>query len=89
MGCETGDLSYEISMLGAIVTGSDFLEEMIEKEREQYPEMPFIIEDEETLRTNEKYDAVFSNAALHWMKQAAKVVKSVELALHTGGALCS
>lgn len=85
LGCGTGDLSYEISKSGAIVTGMDFSGEMLERAREKYPQISFIVEDGETFRTNEKYDAVFSNAALHWMKQAAKVVESVELALHPGG----
>lgn len=85
LGCGTGDLSYEISKSGALVTGSDFSEEMIEKARKKFPQIPFIVEDGETFRTNEKYDAIFSNAALHWMKQAAKVVESVEQALHPGG----
>jgi trans-aconitate methyltransferase len=85
LGCGTGDLSYEISKSGAIVTGMDFSGEMLERAREKYPQISFIVEDGETFRTNQKYDAVFSNAALHWMKQAAKVVESVELALHPGG----
>ena len=85
LGCGTGDLSYEISKSGAIVTGIDFSEEMLEKASEKYPQISFLVQDGETFRTNEKYDAVFSNAALHWMKQAEKVVESVGLALHPGG----
>jgi trans-aconitate methyltransferase len=85
LGCGTGDLTYEISKSGAIVTGSDFSGEMIEKARKKYPQIPFIVANGETFRTNEKYDAVFSNAALHWMKQATKVVESVELVLNPGG----
>lgn len=85
LGCGTGDLSYEISKSGAIVTGYDFSEDMIEKARKKYPQIPFIVENGETFRTNEKYHAVFSNAALHWMKQAAHVVESVGLTLHPGG----
>ncbi|SDW12978.1 Trans-aconitate methyltransferase [Marininema mesophilum] len=85
LGCGTGDLTKEISKTGAVVTGSDFSEEMIEKARVKYPEIPFIVENGETFRTNEKVDAVFSNAALHWMKQAANVIESVRLALQPGG----
>ncbi|MGG3806590.1 class I SAM-dependent methyltransferase, partial [Metabacillus fastidiosus] len=44
LGCGTGDLSYEISKSGAIVIGSDFSGEMIEKAREKYPQIPFIVE---------------------------------------------
>jgi trans-aconitate methyltransferase len=85
LGCGTGDLSYEISKSGAIVTGSDFSVEMIEQARKKYPQIPFIVENGETFRSDEKYDAVFSNAALHWMKRADKVVEAVELALQPGG----
>lgn len=87
LGCGTGDLTYEISKSGAIVKGSDFSGEMIEKARKKFPQIPFIVENGETFRTNEKYDAVFSNAALHWMKNAEKVIESIELALHLGGRL--
>ncbi|MBD1381821.1 class I SAM-dependent methyltransferase [Metabacillus arenae] len=85
LGCGTGDLSYEISKSGAIVTGIDSSDEMIKKACEKYPQIPFIIDDGETFRTNEKYDAVFSNASLHWMKQAEKVIESVKQALYPGG----
>ncbi|EKN66153.1 cyclopropane-fatty-acyl-phospholipid synthase [Neobacillus bataviensis LMG 21833] len=84
-GCGTGDLSYEISKSGALMTGMDSSEAMITKAREKYPQISFIIDNGETLRTNEKYDAVFSNAALHWMKSAEKVVESIEMALREGG----
>lgn len=85
LGCGTGDLSYEISKSGAMVTGMDASTQMVVKAREKYPSIPFIVGDGETFRTNEKYDAVFSNAALHWMKDAEKVVESIGLALHPGG----
>lgn len=71
LGCGTGDLSYEISKSGALVTGMDSSDEMIAKAREKYPSIPFFIDDGETFRTNEKYDAVFSNAALHWWQNSA------------------
>jgi trans-aconitate methyltransferase len=86
LGCGTGDLTNDIFFKsGAIVTGVDFSCEMIEQARKKYPQIPFIVENGETFRTNEKYDAVFSNAALHWMKRADKAVESVELALQPGG----
>jgi trans-aconitate methyltransferase len=85
LGCGTGDLSYEISKSGATVVGMDLSPEMIEKAREKYENIQFVIENGESFRTNEKYDAVFSNAALHWMKNAEKVVESVALALRPKG----
>lgn len=86
-GCGTGDLSYEISHTGAFVTGMDASSEMIKMAREKYSSISFVVGNGETFRTNERYDAVFSNAALHWMKNAENVVVSIQLALRLGGRL--
>jgi trans-aconitate methyltransferase len=85
LGCGTGDLTNEIAKSGANVEGFDFSELMIKKAREKYSHLRFSVENGETFRTTDKYDAIFSNAALHWMKQAPKVVESVGLALRMGG----
>ncbi|WP_199425619.1 class I SAM-dependent methyltransferase [Thermaerobacillus caldiproteolyticus] len=85
LGCGTGDLAYEISKSGATVIGMDLSSEMIGKARTKYKNIQFVIDNGESFRTNEEYDAVFSNAALHWMKQAAKAVESIALALRVGG----
>lgn len=85
LGCGTGDLSYEIAKTGAIVIGMDYSVDMIRKAREKYPDIAFIVDDGESFRTKEQVDAVFSNAALHWMKNAEQVVQSVGLALRPGG----
>lgn len=85
LGCGTGDLTFEISKSGALAAGFDFSAEMIEKACRKYPALSFKVENGEIFRTKEKYDAVFSNAALHWMKQADKVIDSVSQALKPGG----
>ncbi|WP_240370997.1 class I SAM-dependent methyltransferase [Anoxybacteroides rupiense] len=85
LGCGTGDLSYEISKSGAIVVGMDASSEMIAKAREKYEDICFIVDNGESFRTSELYDAVFSNAALHWMKNVEKVVESIFLSLKPNG----
>lgn len=85
LGCGTGDLSQEIARSGANPSGIDLSPSMIEKARQKFPDIQFAVENAETFRTSERFDAVFSNAALHWMKGAAKVVESVWLALRPGG----
>lgn len=85
LGCGTGSLSQEIAKSGAIVDGLDFSETMITKARQKYPRIHFFIDNGETFRTSKKYDAVFSNAALHWMKNAEKAAKSVWYALKPRG----
>ncbi|MGG3282995.1 class I SAM-dependent methyltransferase [Paenibacillus solani] len=85
LGCGTGDLAYEISASGAHVTGMDYSAEMIERAKGKYPGLTFMVGDGENFATETPYDAVFSNAALHWMKDAASVVRSVYNSLKPGG----
>jgi len=85
LGCGTGDLAHFIHDLGAIVYGIDFSEAMIQQARQKYPDLSFDVADVHTYRTSEQYDAVFSNAALHWMKQPEKAIESSWLALRAGG----
>jgi ubiquinone/menaquinone biosynthesis C-methylase UbiE len=85
LGCGTGDLAYEISKTGANETGMDLSREMIGKAREKYPEIHFFIGNAENFQFEESFDAVFSNAALHWMKNAKQVLKCVWNVLNKGG----
>ncbi|MEJ8544662.1 class I SAM-dependent methyltransferase [Brevibacillus borstelensis] len=85
IGCGTGDLSHELAGMGAKPTGIDFSEEMIKAAQKKYPELPFYVADAQSYRSPDSFDAVFSNAALHWMRQPEKVAESVWLALRPGG----
>ncbi|WNC12898.1 methyltransferase domain-containing protein [Brevibacillus brevis] len=85
LGCGTGDLTAQLAETGAVVTGSDFSPEMIATARSKYPHLSFEVADAHTYRTDQPYDAIFSNAALHWMKGPEEVAKSVWLALAPGG----
>ena len=51
--------------------------EMIERAKSKYPGLTFLTGDGENFDTESPYDAVFSNAALHWMRDACGVVRSV------------
>lgn len=85
LGCGTGDLTWEIAETGAIVTGLDQSAAMLQTARAKYPRLRFIQGDAESFRSSETFDAVFSNAALHWMKRAEDVARAVWLALAPGG----
>lgn len=87
LGCGTGDLTYEIAQCGASVTGMDSSRKMIEKAAAKFPGIRFILGDGQSFQTDAEYDAVFSNAALHWMKDAAQVAQGVWNALKPGGRL--
>ncbi|MCY9588740.1 class I SAM-dependent methyltransferase [Paenibacillus chitinolyticus] len=85
LGCGTGTLAHEIALLGAQVTGVDFSEAMIEQARQNYPELAFEVGDARTYRSGRTFDAVFSNAALHWVPQADEAARTVAEALRPGG----
>src|SRR5690606_28278575 len=46
---------------------------------------PFFVENGESFQLREQVDAVFSNAALHWMTSPSKVITCVRNALKDGG----
>ena len=85
LGCGTGRLTHEIAQRGADVTGVDHDDNMIAAARRNYPALRFDRADGEQPLGNRQYDAVFSNAALHWMTRAASVVQHIAAALHNGG----
>ncbi|MDR6879957.1 class I SAM-dependent methyltransferase [Paenibacillus sp. GCM10023248] len=85
LGSGRGDLTAEIAAAGAIPTGIDFSAEMVNRARSKYPELTFQTADASTYRTESSYDAVFSNATLHWIQDAHSVAQSVWLSLRDGG----
>jgi len=85
LGCGTGTLTADIARCGARVTGVDSSAEMIAAAREKYAELEFAVADGQALAYEGEFDAVFSNAALHWMPRAADVIRGVHEALRPGG----
>ncbi|HEM55248.1 MAG TPA: class I SAM-dependent methyltransferase [Thermodesulfobium narugense] len=85
LGCGTGDLTYEIFKFGAEPIGIDCSPAMIERARKKYPEIQFFVDLAESFRLKSQVDAVFSNAALHWVKKASLAIESIYLALKEGG----
>jgi trans-aconitate methyltransferase len=85
VGCGTGQLTAEIAKQGAQVVGLDSSATMIGQARQNYPGLAFVLGDATSFRFEEPFDAVFSNAALHWVKQADAAAGSIERALKPGG----
>lgn len=85
LGCGTGDLTHELVQAGVEAVGIDLSAEMIEKARKKYPGISFMQANAETYRVGEPFDAVFSNAALHWMKRPELVIETIYQALKPGG----
>lgn len=85
LGCGPGQLTARISESGATVMGLDRSPEMIAQARRNFPEIAFRVADATAFDVDEPVDAVFSNAALHWVKDAAAVAACVRRALKPGG----
>lgn len=86
LGCGTGQLTAKIAAAGAIVTGIDSSASMLAEARAAYPAIDFREADARAFDLPEKpYDAVFSNAVLHWVPQARAVADRCFVHLRPGG----
>jgi trans-aconitate methyltransferase len=85
IGCGTGYLTQQIQNQGAEVMGTDFSPEMIAQAKANYPDVSFAVADASNFSVEEPFDAVFSNAALHWIHNQDGLMKSVYNALKPGG----
>ncbi|MFB6210879.1 MAG: trans-aconitate 2-methyltransferase [Halobacteriales archaeon] len=87
LGCGTGHLTAEIADTGAEVIGVDADPEMIAQARDNYPSMTFRQADARTVTFEDPFDAVFSNAVLHWITDVESVLANIRRLLVPGGRL--
>jgi trans-aconitate methyltransferase len=85
LGCGTGQLTAQVAAAGASVLGIDLSQEMIATARRNYPDLQLDIADARRLPYQAEFDAVLSNAVLHWVLEAEDVAHSVARALKPGG----
>jgi trans-aconitate methyltransferase len=85
VGCGTGQLTADIARCGAHVVGLDNSAEMLADARKNFPGLTFVLADASALDFPAPFHAVFSNAALHWVKDAGGAVASIARALRPGG----
>jgi len=85
LGCGTGDLTKEIFLSGANVVGVDNSADMIAKARTKYPDIEFQQMDARKLKFDTRFDAIFSNAVLHWIPEKEKVIERMHSLLKENG----
>jgi trans-aconitate methyltransferase len=83
LGCGDGALTEKIAAAGAQVIGVDISRSMIESARRRGLDARLM--SGEGLAFDNEFDAVFSNAALHWMHNQERVLTGVHRALKPGG----
>ncbi len=93
LGCGTGYLAGVIASYGATVVGIDSSLEMITKAKAQHPALKFKVQSATEFYFDENFDAIFSNAVLHWVLQKEMAIdcmyrnlkKSGRIVLEMGG----
>ena len=83
LGCGDGALTEKIAARGASVLGTDASIEQARAAKNRG--LLVAVVDGHHLCLKRQFDAVFSNAALHWMKQPESVVQGVWQCLKAGG----
>ena len=97
VGCGGGELTAAIAEAGASsspdtintieAVGFDSDRNMVEMAHEQFPHLTFFQGDARNFEVDEPFDAIFSNAALHWVPpaDAERSVQAMSKALKAGG----
>ena len=83
VGCGDGVLTQAIAAAGAEVVGVDVSDDLLAAATARGLDARYM--DGQALTFDKEFDAVFSNAALHWMTQPDKAIDGVRRALKPGG----
>ena len=83
LGCGDGVLTAELAAKGASMVGVDASEDFVRASRARGLDVRLM--DGEALTFDNEFDAVFSNAALHWMTRPERVIAGVAKALKPKG----
>lgn len=85
LGCGTGQITKKIANSGSEVIGLDNLSSMIKQAQTNFPNLHFVVADARNFHFTQPFDAVFSNAVLHWIKEPEKALICIWNGLKAGG----
>jgi trans-aconitate 2-methyltransferase len=85
LGCGTGHLTRQIAAIAAEVIGVDSSPAMVAEATRLFPGIGFEVADATTFVSDRRFDAVFSNAVLHWVRPPEAAIARVHAALKPGG----
>lgn len=85
LGCGTGKLTAAIADAGATVVGLDRSADMLETAHREHPTLPLVRADAQAFSFGRPFDAVFTNATLHWLDEPERAFGTVADALGSGG----
>lgn len=87
LGCGTGYLTNLIARAGARVIGIDNSPAMVERACAAYPDLDFRVMSATDFHFDTPFDAVFSNAVLHWVLDKEAAIDHICHCLRPGGRL--
>ena len=87
LGCGSGELTRQLADRGAMVVGLDASASMLDKARQQFPELDFRLGDATTFALPDRFDVIFSNAVLHWVTDYDRAADCMNHHLKPGGRL--
>ena len=94
VGCGDGKVTAELAcaLPRGSVTGADASPQMIGFAKktftvENFPNLRFRVMDARKIKFERRFDAVFSNAALHWVDDHEKILRGAAAVLKSGGRL--
>ena len=85
LGCGSGELTADIEKLADSVVGIDKSQVMIARAKAQFPAIRFEVADAVDFEFEKPFDAIFSNATLHWVLDYRAAVKNMYRNLTKGG----
>ena len=85
LGCGSGQLTFKISELAKEVIGIDKSPEMIADAKSKFKNIEFQVADASNFIFNKKFDAIFSNATLHWVINYKGAIKCMFESLNDKG----
>ncbi len=77
LGCGSGQLTSKINELAGETIGIDKSPEMISYAQSKFPDIKFQVADAGDFKFDKKFDSIFSNATLHWVKDFRGAIQSM------------
>jgi 2-isopropylmalate synthase len=84
LGCGDGTLALEISKRGSIVEAVDLSANMVKAAKKRGVNAK-VMSATNLAFNNNRFDAIFSNAVLHWVLEPKVAIKNINKALKSGG----
>lgn len=85
LGCGSGQLTDKINELAKEVVGIDKSSDMISDAKSKFKHIDFKVADAANFHFEDKFDAIFSNATLHWVLDYQNAIQCMHYNLNPNG----